>query len=191
MICDARLGCVRHAIGSPRTTSWRHSRTRCASQHLERKGGAFAGMVIGYWEQACALLNYGLLHEDLFFETSGEFFWGLGACQAHHPRSSRAIRGQGVPGAPERAAQRYERWSERRTPGHLLPYGNSCSRYAFSPQHQRKCDLDEVMQHDGAIECLTPPVRSRVWRGLRFAAPSDGKWLVNQWFSGHPTKEEL
>ena len=32
--------------------------------------GAFMGMVIGYWEQACALLNYGLLHEDLFFETS-------------------------------------------------------------------------------------------------------------------------
>ncbi len=41
--------------------------------------GAFVGMVIGYWEQACALLNYGLLHEDLFFETSGEFFgvWEL------------------------------------------------------------------------------------------------------------------
>ena len=36
--------------------------------------GAYVGMVIGYWEQACALLNYGLLHEDLFFETSGEFF---------------------------------------------------------------------------------------------------------------------
>src|SRR3984893_2930107 len=41
--------------------------------------GAFAMMVLGYWEQACALLNYGLLHEDLFFETSGEFFgvWEL------------------------------------------------------------------------------------------------------------------
>src|SRR6187549_2881195 len=36
--------------------------------------GTFLGMVMGYWEQACALLNYGLLHEDLFFETSGEFF---------------------------------------------------------------------------------------------------------------------
>src|SRR5688572_33041425 len=36
--------------------------------------GNFVGMVIGYWENACALLNYGLLHEDLFFETSGEFF---------------------------------------------------------------------------------------------------------------------
>jgi hypothetical protein len=31
-------------------------------------------MVLGYWEQACALLNHGLLHEQLFFETSGEFF---------------------------------------------------------------------------------------------------------------------
>src|SRR6516162_7388576 len=36
--------------------------------------GNYVGMVISYWEQACALLNYGLLHEDLFFETSGEFF---------------------------------------------------------------------------------------------------------------------
>src|SRR5262245_23828335 len=36
--------------------------------------GIYVGMVIGYWEQACALLNYGLLNEDLFFETSGEFF---------------------------------------------------------------------------------------------------------------------
>jgi len=36
--------------------------------------GIFFGMVVGYWEQACALLNYGLLHEELFFETSGEFF---------------------------------------------------------------------------------------------------------------------
>ncbi len=36
--------------------------------------GAKVMMVFSYWEQACALLNYGLLHEDLFFETSGEFF---------------------------------------------------------------------------------------------------------------------
>jgi hypothetical protein len=44
---------------------------------LGTEAGAFAMMVVDYWEQACALLNYGLLHEDLFFETSGEFigFW--------------------------------------------------------------------------------------------------------------------
>src|SRR4029077_15915130 len=38
------------------------------------ESGALAMMVLTYWDQACALLNYGLLHEDLFFETSGEFF---------------------------------------------------------------------------------------------------------------------
>src|SRR5215475_12085642 len=38
------------------------------------EAGIYVGMVIGYWEQACALLNYDLLNEDLFFETSGEFF---------------------------------------------------------------------------------------------------------------------
>ena len=43
------------------------------------ENGTYVGMVMGYWEQACALLNYGLLHEGLFFETSGEFFgvWEL------------------------------------------------------------------------------------------------------------------
>src|SRR6266849_9416325 len=43
------------------------------------ENGTHAMMVLSYWEQACALLNYGLLHEDLFFETSGEFFgvWEL------------------------------------------------------------------------------------------------------------------
>jgi len=38
------------------------------------EGGTFAMMVLTYWEQACAFLNHGLLHEELFFETSGEFF---------------------------------------------------------------------------------------------------------------------
>ena len=36
--------------------------------------GAMVSQRLSYWEQTCALLNYGLLHEDLFFETTGEFF---------------------------------------------------------------------------------------------------------------------
>jgi len=51
--------------------------TRIAAPGTEN--GALAMMVLSYWEQACALLNYGLLHEDLFFETSGEFFPRLGS----------------------------------------------------------------------------------------------------------------
>src|SRR5712691_3544094 len=31
------------------------------------EAGTFVMMVFSYWDQACALLNYGLLHEDLFF----------------------------------------------------------------------------------------------------------------------------
>lgn len=37
------------------------------------ENGAFVGMVIGYWEQACALLNYGLLHEDLSLRPAANF----------------------------------------------------------------------------------------------------------------------
>jgi len=33
---------------------------------------AYFRMVVTYWEMVCALLGYGLLHEDFFFETTGE-----------------------------------------------------------------------------------------------------------------------
>jgi hypothetical protein len=81
--------------------------------------GTFFGMVIGYWEQACALLNYGLLHDDLFFETSGEFF---GVYEQVRPVLSQFREQFGNPnllGNLEKAAQRYEEWSEKRSPGHI------------------------------------------------------------------------
>ncbi|HVP44755.1 MAG TPA: hypothetical protein VMS96_15095 [Terriglobales bacterium] len=83
------------------------------------ENGTNVMMVLSYWEQACALLNYGLLHEDLFFETSGEFFGVFERVRPILP----AIRQQWV--YPpflaniEKAAQRYESWMETRAPGHL------------------------------------------------------------------------
>jgi hypothetical protein len=76
-------------------------------------------MVTSYWEQACALLNYGLLHEDLFFETSGEFFgvWELvkpGIAQGRERFANKQFLAH-----MEKAAQRYETWIESRSPGHL------------------------------------------------------------------------
>ena len=38
------------------------------------ENGNLVMMVFSYWDQACAFVNYGLLHEELFFETNGEFF---------------------------------------------------------------------------------------------------------------------
>jgi hypothetical protein len=83
------------------------------------EGGTFAGMVMGYWEQACALLNYGLLHEDLFFETSGEFFGVWEAVKAVVPQAREQFRDKQFLVHLEKAAQRYEAWKERRSPGHV------------------------------------------------------------------------
>ncbi len=83
------------------------------------EGGTSAMMVFGYWEQACALLNYGLLHEDLFFETTGEFFgvWELvkpivaeGRKRFANPHFLEHL---------EKAVHRYEAWMESRSPGHI------------------------------------------------------------------------
>ena len=83
------------------------------------EGGTNFMMVVGYWEQACALLNYGLLHDDLFFETTGEFF---GVWERIKPTIAEGRKQWGNPlflTNLEKAAQRFEAWSEKRTPGHI------------------------------------------------------------------------
>ena len=83
------------------------------------ENGAFVGMVIGYWEQACSLLNYGLLHEDLFFETSGEFFGVWEALKPVVPQFREKMANPKLLENLEQAAQRFEAWSEQRSPGHI------------------------------------------------------------------------
>src|SRR5512133_3638662 len=81
------------------------------------EAGAQASMVLSYWEQACAFLNYGLLHEDLFFETSGEFF---GVWESVKPTIAEGRKRFSNPlflTHLEKAAQRFEEWSEKRSPG--------------------------------------------------------------------------
>jgi hypothetical protein len=81
--------------------------------------GTYLGMIMGYWEQACALLNYGLLHEDLFFETSGEFFGVWEKLKPVVPQFREQFKDNNMLSNLERAAKRYEEWSERRAPGHI------------------------------------------------------------------------
>jgi hypothetical protein len=83
------------------------------------ENGAFVGMVLGYWEQTCALLNYGLLHEDLFFETSGEFFGVWELVKGVVPQARERFAYKGHLANLEKAAQRYEAWVEKRSPGHV------------------------------------------------------------------------
>ena len=81
--------------------------------------GTYLGMVFGYWEQACALLNYGLLNEDLFFETSGEFFGVWEALKPVIPEFREKFVDPNLLANLEKAAQRFETWSEERSPGHI------------------------------------------------------------------------
>jgi hypothetical protein len=81
--------------------------------------GALAMMVLSYWEQACALLNYGLLHEDLFFETSGEFFMVWERVKPIVPQARERFVNKQFLAHLEKAAQRYEAWMESRSPGHI------------------------------------------------------------------------
>ncbi len=83
------------------------------------ESGTFVGMVIGYWEQTCALLNYGLLHEDLFFETNGEFFGVWELLKPVVPEFRQKFADKNILAHLEKAAKRYETWSEQRNPGHI------------------------------------------------------------------------
>ncbi len=83
------------------------------------EGGTLAMMVISYWEQACALLNYGLLHEDLFFETSGEFFGVWERVKPIVPEARERFVDKHFLAHMEKAATRYEAWTESRSPGHI------------------------------------------------------------------------
>ncbi len=83
------------------------------------EAGAFAGMVLSYWEQACALLNCGLLHEDLFFETSGEFFGVWELVKGILPQARERFADPQFLANLEKAAQRFEAWKGHRAPGHI------------------------------------------------------------------------
>src|SRR6201997_211965 len=81
--------------------------------------GAFAMMVFTYWDQACALLNYSLLHEDLFFETSGEFFAVWERVRPIIKEGRELFKNNQFLGHLEKAANRFETWIEARSPGHV------------------------------------------------------------------------
>jgi hypothetical protein len=84
------------------------------------QGGTYFMMVTSYWEQACAFLNYDLLHEDLFFETNGEFF---GVWESVKPTMAEGRKRFNNPlflTNLEKAAQRFEAWMEKRSPGTIV-----------------------------------------------------------------------
>jgi hypothetical protein len=83
------------------------------------EGGTYVMMVISYWDQVCAMLNHGLLHEDLFFETSGEFFGVWDRIQPAIAEGRQRWANPQFMANLEKAARKYEAWSEKHAPGHI------------------------------------------------------------------------
>jgi hypothetical protein len=81
--------------------------------------GTSAMMVFGYWDQACAFLNHGLLHEDLFFETTGEFFAVWERVKPIIKEGRKQFVNPLFLANVEKAANRFETWIEKRAPGHV------------------------------------------------------------------------
>jgi hypothetical protein len=65
------------------------------------------------------LLNYGLLHEDLFFETSGEFFGVWERVKPIVQQGRERFANQQFLAHLEKTANRFEAWMEARSPGSI------------------------------------------------------------------------
>jgi hypothetical protein len=79
----------------------------------------YMAMVMSYWDQACALVNYGLLHEQFFFETSGEFYAAWDRIKPVVATIRERYHMKHWLANLERAASRYEKWVETQSPGVL------------------------------------------------------------------------
>ena len=83
--------------------------------------GTYLMMVLGYWEQACALLNHGLLHEQLFFETAGELFGLWERVKPIAPKGREMFKQKLFLANLEKAAGRFEQWQKRFHPVRWRP----------------------------------------------------------------------
>jgi hypothetical protein len=92
--------------------------------------GTFFMMVVSYWDQACAYLNHGLLHEDLFFETNGEFFFVWERVKPTIEEGRKRWSNPLFLAHLEKAAKRYEAWIEKRAPGHIAAMRQMMAQFA-------------------------------------------------------------
>jgi hypothetical protein len=74
-------------------------------------------MVISYWDMVANLANRGLLHEELFFETSGEQWFVWDRIKHLVPAMRERMKNPHVWSNLEEHCHRLEAWRERRAPG--------------------------------------------------------------------------
>ena len=83
------------------------------------EGNAFMRQLLSYWEMVASIANRGVIDEDLFFETTGEFFFVWERIKPTIAEGREQWANKQFLANMERAAQRFEVWSEKHSPGHI------------------------------------------------------------------------
>lgn len=76
-------------------------------------------MVAGYWDMVANIVRRGMVDEDLFFETTGEFWVVWDRLKPLSAEYRKAAKDPHVWENLEKIAVRYEVWRERRAPGSI------------------------------------------------------------------------
>lgn len=76
-------------------------------------------MTLAYWEMAASVVNHGLINEDLFFETTSEFYLVWSRVRRLAPQVRQTLKNPTVYRNLETLAAKYEKWLEARAPGAL------------------------------------------------------------------------
>ena len=79
--------------------------------------GAFASMVISYWEMVASIVNRGLINDELFFESNGEIWVVWDRMRTIVPTWRSAFKNPHLFQNIEEACKRLEAWREKRAPG--------------------------------------------------------------------------
>jgi hypothetical protein len=80
---------------------------------------AYFRMTVGYWDMAASLVNHGLIHEELFFENTGEFWFVWEKMQHLVPAQRERLKSPHVFSNLQRLVTRYEEWMKSRAPESL------------------------------------------------------------------------
>jgi hypothetical protein len=90
-------------------------------------------MAVSYWDMAASLVNRGLVHEELFFENTGEF-WAVWEKMQHLvPAQRERLKSPQIFNNLQRLVTRYEEWMNARAPGSLEARRQMFKKLAAKP----------------------------------------------------------
>ena len=83
------------------------------------KENTYFRMAVSYWDMAASIVNHGLIKEEFFFESNGEFWFIWEKVKHLMPKLREARRNPLMYHSLEALAAQYEKWLEGRAPGAL------------------------------------------------------------------------